>query len=307
MKKCIILNDTRRNKNHLGCKEVMLNIEFLCAKNDIGIIASYQKTDAYNEPSFSQNLDMADMVIINGEGTMHHDQLEAVQLIKAAEMAKRRNLKIYLINSVWQDNFLLNKHLDLFDKIYVRESFSLNQVNDAGYQAKVVPDLSIFLREPIQPPAEKTLQKIVFDSVSWRKTKFLAKLARKTGARFHTMGDYSPVKKLKIFSILFRAPITKIKASEKSIRASELVISGRFHALCLSIKNLTPCICIASNTHKTEGVIKDIGLPFEKYIIKEQEITISGRLFPSNSEMELIKNYRDKAQIKILDMFRDLK
>jgi len=44
------------------------------------------------------------------------------------------------------------------------------------------------------------------------------------------------------------------------LESSELVITGRFHGVCLCILTGTPFLAITSNSHKVEGMLEDAGL-----------------------------------------------
>jgi hypothetical protein len=45
-----------------------------------------------------------------------------------------------------------------------------------------------------------------------------------------------------------------------SLESAELVITGRFHGVCLCILTGTPFLAITSNSHKVEGMLEDAGL-----------------------------------------------
>lgn len=44
------------------------------------------------------------------------------------------------------------------------------------------------------------------------------------------------------------------------LESSELVVTGRFHVVCLCLITGTPFIAVASNSHKVEGMLEDAGL-----------------------------------------------
>ena len=54
--------------------------------------------------------DEAELILINGEGTMHHDRPLAIQYLELLREAKRRGKKTALINTVWQ-SMTLDKEL----------------------------------------------------------------------------------------------------------------------------------------------------------------------------------------------------
>ena len=44
------------------------------------------------------------------------------------------------------------------------------------------------------------------------------------------------------------------------LSSSELVVTGRFHVVCLCLITGTPFLAVASNSHKVEGMLEDAGL-----------------------------------------------
>ena len=46
---------------------------------------------------------MYDAVVVNGEGTIHHDNWAAEELMKILEVAQKKGLKTYLLNALYQD------------------------------------------------------------------------------------------------------------------------------------------------------------------------------------------------------------
>jgi hypothetical protein len=157
-------------------------------------------------------LEAADLVIVNGEGCLHHgrrlDLLEVAQEYPAV-----------LINAVYQD---MPEHpaLKAFERVYVRESLSQAEVEKHGVEAKVVPDL-IFYHDIPRP--EVTEDVVIVDSVQ-------------------RSGGLVPKDKEFI---------------EKQGRAKE-VLTGRFHSVCLAVMWDQPFKAGASNSHKIEGLLKDV-------------------------------------------------
>lgn len=72
MKKALIVNDTSY-ENHHGCELVIKNIHKLLEKNNIKVIATNPTgVDWFKNRKFIRSIYKADIVIINGEGTLHH-------------------------------------------------------------------------------------------------------------------------------------------------------------------------------------------------------------------------------------------
>lgn len=317
-KKAIILNDTRRTKGHLGCKMVMKNIESLCKQNNIDILASFRFINLGLEKSTSKLLVDTDIIIINGEGTMHDDAPYSMHLLRVAKVAKELGKKCYLINSVWQNNSNKSiRYLKYFDGIFVRESHSMEELKAAGAKALVVPDLSFYgpVKKKEKTAEAKNTYKILFtDSVIWSRTKFLAELAVLHNAPFRLMSydNHLKLRFIKLLTVLvykFKLPL--ILSSESQLTNKDLVVTGRFHAMCLSIRHKVPFVAFSSNTHKIESVLLDIGLPLNKYLIshdasKQQVSQHLVEFKQLNEEKAMIEKYLINAQKKIQKMFHKI-
>ena len=122
-KKAVIFNDTSHDY-HLGCELVINNLTNLLKKNNITVIGKSKVGERWFENQDILNkIDIADLLIVNGEGTIHNTTMNAIWLLKVSEYAKKRNKKSVLINSVYENNNIsLKKYMDCFDLISVRES-----------------------------------------------------------------------------------------------------------------------------------------------------------------------------------------
>ena len=74
MKKAVLINDTRTEGHH-GCNLVIENIIYLLKNRNINII-DYSNCNScwYQNKKFLNNFNKADLIIVNGEGTIHHNQ-----------------------------------------------------------------------------------------------------------------------------------------------------------------------------------------------------------------------------------------
>lgn len=320
--KAIILNDTSRNVGHIGCETVMSNIHYLCRKYHIETIASYENTASYLESDYKYNLQQADIVIVNGEGTLHHDQKSALEIMESVQLAHKMGKRCYLINSVWQDNNVLNNMLFMFEKVFVRESLSKSQIISYSNKidVQIVPDISLYkIKDREENFASIKKSGVTFiDSVNWSVTKELARQTHSlTVKRFYLMdGDfYKKMRSLRLFYILFmqkKQTYPRI-LRHANILESSAIVSGRFHGLCLALKYGIPCLSVESNTHKQKGMIIDIGLPVNKYLVDLCEISEHSfgdkikNFIQADKEREAIKKYIEVANSKIEKMFSLLK
>ena len=150
--KIAIVNDTAPS-GHFGCKLVMDAIHEQFRRRGIEVIGTVPWTDHWR--GYKSLLDQADLVVVNGEGSIHHGN--RMELLKIAEAYPS-----VLINAVYQD-VPENDYLKQFKYIAVRESFSKLAMEQHGVTPNVVPDL-IFSHDIPEPKTEYGL--CMVDSVT---------------------------------------------------------------------------------------------------------------------------------------------
>ncbi len=311
-KKVLLLNNTSRDIGHLGSQLVMQNISSLCRANNLEIIASLKNQYAYKDKGFKNLIEASDLLLLNGEGTMHHDKATAVALIESVKLYKSFNKPCFLINSVWQDNNLLNDSLSLFDAIFVRENRSREQILLQGKNATVIPDMIFNTVVPWQQLEKKEKkQVIVVDSVLPQKRSYLIRLAKALKCPYWYMGNSRKNAfdglKLRIFKSLY--PCQNITAIEQ-FNTVQLLISGRFHAVCLAILTHTPFMFIPSNTFKIESMLADVGLVpslynFENYegeVTKQKLYNFIHPIF--NNDLKNFDAYINQSKFLYQEMYR---
>ncbi len=265
--RAIVLNDTRA-EDHIGCQLVIRNLMRQCGRAGIDVVTSVPNSLQNDLPCVQSRIHEFELLVVNGEGTLHHDRPKAVSLCQAARFAAQRGKKVVLINTVWQHNEQLNHFLPYFDLISCRESRSLAAIQSAGHQARVVPDL-VFDTGPVEPPAvvRTTRNTVVIDSVDRRTT---LRWAWRALFRRYGMLVMHPVnherlarRPLLLWGLPQRsgAPLEVLGLDFASqLGAYSHVISGRFHGCCLAMLLGIPVLGLPSNTHKVEGLFDDAGL-----------------------------------------------
>lgn len=206
-------------------------------------VFSYLSTFASKIGCVVGDEDDYDMLIVNGEGSMHHSSRRCHSKMAALESALKTGKKAHLINSVWQDNSLLfNKVLKKLDSIIVREDLSkFDLLKNHGIESKVRLDLSYW--SPVD------------ESVAFRELK-----------RNLVVGDfYDPsIRKFdKIYKHRhFPQPLfvgmrhQSWSALIKSLRTASLFVTGRHHGVFAACRAKIPFVAINGNTHKIIGLIK---------------------------------------------------
>lgn len=303
--KTVIINDTSF-LSHFGCKLVMKNLINLLNKYNFEIIDTFPvKEDWRNSKKIQKKILESDCVIVNGEGVIHDGKGE--DLVQISEFCKKNNINSYLINSVYQNNpKSFKKYLELFNKIYVRESFSKIELSKIGIQSTVVPDLSLYTNFKINKiTKDKNIG--VLDSVNTtistlsKQLKNVSFIPIYIFSQVKTNSNINILKNIKknIFSISYgslyflKTRIICFKTERELL--NELLrykkfICGRFHGLMLLLLIKNPNFeLVTSNSHKIEGVISDIG--------------IQRKIYSSYSEIDLNKNINYNDDIKKIDAY----
>lgn len=260
----LLLNDTRI-EGHLGCDLVVRRIMGELSGRGFEYIGSINQAHEFEpfqtaEPS---------LVVLNGEGTLHHGAQRANDLLRIACSYKKKGSKIVLINSVWEQNPKeFHDYLEEFDTVYFRESSSQKE-SGLGAKAQICPDLVLsYTSEELLPSLSHRVayqclrvrnffahKPVITDCVVKRGTDILASFSQKHHPHLFYMGGYGKV--------LTQDHIHALDIANLRLRhllMGDVLITGRFHALCLALIFQKPFVVIASNTHKIQGTLNDLGL-----------------------------------------------
>jgi hypothetical protein len=144
MKKAVLINDTS-TKPHIGCRIVVANAIRMAADVGFRMTATASvHTDWRRHDELKQEMREADIVIVNGEGTMHDSVSAARVLAAVGPFCRDAQVPAVLINSVYQDNDAsIAEDCRAFERIFVRESASAEFARRQGLRVDVVPDLTL--------------------------------------------------------------------------------------------------------------------------------------------------------------------
>jgi hypothetical protein len=265
--RALVLNDTRRGSftRHLGCVAVMDHLLQLCRRHGIEVIRTLQRVDGADTAEFRALLPQVDAVLVNGEGTMHHDTPAALALSRAVIEAKSQGKKTALLNALWQDNRKANACVGSLDCVWARDSLSAQQLRDAGARdVQIAPDLSLFhgIAETEHKPITARTAALVVDSVDEAVARQLQNYADVHGLPFRVMQDW------RIREDDEKHPLASVEVLALSdLVETEVLISGRFHAVCFALKLGRPFLATTSNSHKVEALLHDAGVPPEEFIL----------------------------------------
>jgi polysaccharide pyruvyl transferase WcaK-like protein len=252
MKTAILVNDTS-GEHHIGCNAVVATIKRLCKERNIEITQTFTRQDVRNKMTqLTTAIASCDIVIINGEGSCH-DGYGRNWFIPLLQMLP--NKKAVLINSVWYNMGTIDE-MGKLALISFRESNSyMDFMQHHNFiPATITPDV-IFAVKP-------ELFNIGYgDSVFGNKTSLLNK-----HDNFFPLDYHREISKAKY---LMNMKENSVDTYLAWLHTLDLYITGRFHGVCLSAIAGTPFLTMASNAHKIEGILKDMGC--EELLISSME------------------------------------
>ncbi len=268
-----VFNDTATS-GHFGCRAVMEVLDRLVTQSNARIAYRHPVGDDWRaDPAALAAIESADVVIVNGEGSIHHANARARALAALGPYCAARGKPVYLVNTTLHANdAALMEDIRAFTRVYVRESASARVLSPLGIRHDICPDLS-FLAEFGPRPKERS-GLLLIDSVVPPVMQRLCALAAGHGVPLATMtgaperntilgvtpevGSRPPESREALTTVLANA--ADPAAFARYMGGFNRVVTGRFHAMCFAIRQRIQFHAVPSNTPKIEAVIADIGL-----------------------------------------------
>ncbi|HEX4331500.1 MAG TPA: polysaccharide pyruvyl transferase family protein [Usitatibacter sp.] len=313
----------------------MQAIERLLERNGLRVAATAPAhRDWSQDAAFLRELDACSLVVVNGEGSLHHDRPEAERLLAVGAYARSRGKPAVLVNAGWEANSpQLAARLRDFARVCARDTRSAQRIREAGIACDVVGDLSLYLAVSPGPAAAPGAPLAFTDSVDRLKALALERCRRTLDASLLSIlfpaqgaGGYPRFLREGIAASDLRAPgrlAALLRARHALWRASSrrtdeflarlagfgFVVSGRFHACTLALLTGTPFAALASNTAKIESLVEDAGLePWRARIdLEKAAVTDAARRGWSVAERRAIDDYVAGARSGAERLFRELK
>ncbi len=256
----IFLNDTSQLSTsfHIGtvytCNAIRQNLN--CRNlQEIGWANDRGRFDAIVAELATQ----PSLVVLNGEGTLHHGAARAFELLSICEHAKKLGSKVAVINTVWEGNpDLMVSMLHSADFIHVRDSISFAAL-PGSLSANVTPDVSIQLfmqaaRDGQFLPPHHDIG--VIDSVIPTSASALLDFAEHFRAPFFAMPAGSLRKARQ--SVAARSGVIWPQLMQlPDLMTCHAWVTGRFHGLVAALCLGRPVCALSSNTSKVEGLLRD--------------------------------------------------
>ncbi len=294
--------------------------------------------DWQTDEQLQRDIRAADICLVNGEGTMHDDAPLALRYGALARYCREHGVPCFLINSVWQNNILLNADAPLFTRIFVRDVLSQAALAEIGLPAEVVPDLTLSYQYEGATPVRQGL--LINGSVLTERLREAWRIScANPHLRYVSIRTIAPLQLGKGFDVYLRKNLRKRLKAYRRIAASYLhrypaelpgsridklrwryavlaprrflallrrsqgVITGRFHLVTLCLVTGTPFYAIASNTHKIEALLAQVGLGERLRASYEEAVGDAQRIAFSEAEQAGIGSFLQDARRQAGEMF----
>jgi polysaccharide pyruvyl transferase WcaK-like protein len=333
----LVVNDTRVDQHH-GCQAVMGAILSLLRRNQMEPALLWPAHAEWRgNAEFEETISKVDLVLINGEGTIHHDRPAGRRLLELGARARAEGVPVALINVGWVANGPeLVALLDDFDLVAARDSRSAERMRARGVSVRVVPDLSLWFAQArgVKPDANGSRVGIgVTDNVDRFKAIALGRLRSACGGQTVSIIHGAPgpagwvcflregvalsedvihparfVALLRLRHRLWWQGSADTQHFLAHLAALKLLVSGRFHACTLALSAGTPLIAQASNTDKIAALVYDAGLDSwrSEGSLDVARIHEASAIGWSEQEYRNLCNYLDEAASEAERLFSDL-
>lgn len=295
--KIFLLNDTRGDRHH-GCSIVMRNLIGGLEQRGATITGSLGcGRRLEQDPLAATAMAQAGRIVINGEGTLHHDRPYARYLLEAAAPCVADGKPVYLLNASWEENSpAMTALLHGFSGIWVRDRASAAELAAQGVNATVVPDLTFLSAYTPAPATSGSL--LVTDSVFADTSERLQSFADALDARYLPIIQWPTLRgpraapekwlKAKFYGVVQRVTLHSWRPRQyyvdlqfcetdtaqflQALAGARAIVSGRYHATCLALQHRLPLVCLASNTRKVQNLLADAGLDAARHICSLDEL-----------------------------------
>jgi len=357
-KKAALLNDTyawyhwgctatssavRKRISEIGFKGISLPINYTYAlRNCPQKIEDFDDSNLFKKArnekkDLFNTIEMADVVVINGEGTLHHLTKISIALLYLAYASKRYlNKPVAIINhSVYPKNvtspkediafFLYKMVYEQMDHVAIREHISHSLMRQMGIDAKLSFDcLPITINEDYTPEKIASKKRIVVaGSISFDQekisdlSKYMKHMKQKgfeiqvlTGAKaFPARDDVQFVEQLKRqdFNDWELINATSLNEWLDCINSASVFVSGRFHHSLAAIFLEIPCVLMESNTLKNTALAEtfnfDRPLSYESDNLQDELIERTVKVMGSSPvNGRLLESTLERAEINFLGL-----
>lgn len=341
----LILNDTS-NAYHWGCygtsTEIRLSLEdagykvSLFSVADVHGLKTPPRTEAQTQdagfrrvfladnPALQDALATADVVVVNGEGTLHGISQAAMNLLYVTNLAKTEfkktvhliNTSLFPLNGGSSDQAIGTFYRDMLapvDRIVIREPISLRQATDIGLDATLGFDcLPRYLRRKgFGAPPETRDDSVILGGGLGLDSAFFAEflddaksmigasqLLYVTGAQANVAQDDA-----KVLDVLRASDLGIEHRAVNSfpdwinlIGSASCLISGRFHHTIAATFLGTPAVTFEAGTPKINGLSEAFGFPAPINCTDQDALSVA---------LERLRDIQDQRGSKLNESLRE--
>lgn len=270
-----------------------------------------------------------DLVIVNGEGSVHSDSRAARRFAGLAkQLAAEQRAPAYLVNATVEGNSAeLDYDLSFFRLRFVRDTSSQAYLARRDVAAEVVHDLTLTSSD--LPRADGRGPLLVTDASDQETTRRLLAIARASQAEAVTLRSRPPWpargNPSRRVSFEIKRQLARFsKQSPRSLRYGDAlsrdafvdrlaheasgILCGRYHAVCLALRMGLPFVAVAGNTGKTGALLADIGLDNRTTTLDDLELATGPiAIAPfSDGEESKLAAFLAAVALRAPAMFRDI-
>ncbi|WP_181706641.1 polysaccharide pyruvyl transferase family protein [Chthonobacter rhizosphaerae] len=277
----IALVHTTSDIGHHGCTLVNRRIEALAAAAGLEIV---RRLPLFFDDAAADWRGI-DAIVLNGEGSLHHDRKPARRIADLGRRFADIGLPAHLVNTIYEGNGPeVAEGVARFRSVTARDGASAASLRAAGIEAGMVPDLSLTW-EPGPELAPRGTRVVIGDSVHRDVSADLWRYANSIQAPFFSMMTVPPVlvdypdrnRRHRLRYVWRRASTALLPGGARRARTwaqfptferyvrfladkAALVVTGRFHQLCIGLDMEIPVVAVSSNTRKLESLSADAGV-----------------------------------------------
>ncbi|KRE04781.1 hypothetical protein ASE61_07655 [Bosea sp. Root670] len=249
----LLVNDTSNN-NHLGCEAISNALRLhLTGHAQTAIRAIFNRElscdtrgnlSAISKDWLHLHLTWADLMIVNGEGTMHHDR--ARELAAAMELAIEMRKPFAVVNSILEDYPSLAPLLRQAEAVTLRDRKSLREAAAMNVDAVLCADAAIYANWTAPPEAPRTSGSAVTD---WHDE--APAITGKVALSHIEKGAH-------LFPFIRPDASTYWRQAIAELAHREHIVCGRYHGCFFALLAGRPITVLPSNSGKMRQLLDDL-------------------------------------------------
>ena len=292
--------------NHYGCYSVMTNLRKIIeslGKVEIIFTVPVGKRNWHTNTEIISYIKTADIIIVNGEGSVHHSNENAKSVSFIARFVKsisQNKICILLNTTLFANDKSIYDNISYFDLVYVRDQYSVDELQKFGIMGKKTPDFTFYndysISEELLPSSSNSNNNVaVGESVVLEASNILK--------HYREQNNYT------FLNIFYSAGKEDLDTHINEMRNFKYIITGRFHTVCFCINAKIPFIALESNTNKISNLLLDV-FGSNNRLLNSNDLSIANLeqyIKFTNDEITQINIYKKQSNHLFHNLKLDLK